>query len=71
MNTFVCPFCGAQCPTLLDLLTCHPQPLRACTDHLASEESYLNMTMAELVAPLRPRPFPKPIRDELDAWRVA
>lgn len=37
MNTFRCPVCDAPCPTLRDLLECHPRELRRLTDRVGEK----------------------------------
>ena len=70
MSAFTCPICRATCPTLADVLSCHPRQTRALTGRAHSSHDVIAVLSGEQLAGQR-RPVRVADQDESEAADVA
>jgi len=70
MSAFTCPICRAHCPTLADVLSCHPRQTRALTGRAHSSHDVIAVLSGEQLAGQR-RPVRVADQGESEAADVA
>ncbi|MBP9898918.1 MAG: hypothetical protein KBF28_11135 [Gemmatimonadales bacterium] len=70
MSAFTCPICRAHCPTLADVLSCHPRQTRALTGRAHSSHDVIAVLSGEQLAGQR-RPVRAAVADQQDESEAA